>query len=222
MKYQMTLVSGNRKTGPIPTTMTERKSCSPTCPFLKKCYGEGWPLNLHWNNVETKGIELDALTQKIKKLPRAQMWRHNVTGDLDHVGGFINRGTLEALTEANKGKRGYTYTHHALEKGGNLDAIKKANANGFTVNASCESVSQASAAIDKGIPAVCVVDKNEKRKTWKESGKVVVLCPATYREDINCATCGACANAGRKSVIAFPAHGNKKNLISEIVKEKSK
>jgi hypothetical protein len=44
--------SSNRKTGPIPTTYTERKSCPPSCPHIKKdCYAEDFHTRLAWNRA---------------------------------------------------------------------------------------------------------------------------------------------------------------------------
>jgi hypothetical protein len=199
--------------------MTERAGCSPSCPFKGNgCYAENFPLVLHWNKVSDSGAEIDALCKEIKKLPKDTLWRHNVAGDLAHVNGEIDRNSLNAIVSANAGKNGYTYTHHKLISS-NVETIKGANASGFTINASCESISQAQQAIDKGIPAVCVVDKNETRKSWKDGNSTVVLCPATYRDDMNCASCGACQNSKRKCVIAFPAHGAKKNSANKVIKK---
>jgi hypothetical protein len=39
-------------------------------------------------------------------------------------------------------------------------------------------------------------------------GRHVAICPATMRNDVQCATCGICANATRKAIIGFPAHGS--------------
>ena len=70
---------------------------------------------------------------------------------------------LKSLVDANKSSkaRGYTYTHHKLDYIHNLEAVKYANNNGFTVNASCETMSQVDDAIASGIPAVVVVDNSK-------------------------------------------------------------
>ena len=57
---------------------------------------------------------------------------------------------------ANAGKRGFTYTHHVLNKH-NEWCISVANQFGFTVNVSTESKSDAVSAFNKGLPTVCVV-----------------------------------------------------------------
>jgi hypothetical protein len=49
----------------------------------------------------------------------------------------------------------------------------------------------------------------------------VVVCPATYRDDINCMRCGICQVASpNRAVIGFPAHGVKKRVIDiKLMKE---
>ena len=54
-------------------------------------------------------------TKAIRKLQRGQLWRHNVSGDLPHNGlGDIDAAKVEQLVDANRGRKGYTYTHHPL------------------------------------------------------------------------------------------------------------
>jgi len=163
IKFHFTLVSGNRKTGPIPVTTTEKSSCPDSCPFKKNgCYAEYGPLNYHWMNVEKLGISALELLKKIKKLPKFQLWRHNQAGDLPHYEGKIDSVFLDALTQANKGKRGFTYTHHELNAD-NVTAIKKANRGGFTVNVSANNMAQAIDYQYKGLPVVCVVPSNTEK-----------------------------------------------------------
>ena len=42
------------------------------------------------------------------------------------------------------------------------------------------------------------------------------VCPATYRDDISCATCGLCQRANRKVIVGFPAHGSRNKVASAI------
>ncbi len=39
------------------------------------------------------------------------------------------------------------------------------------------------------------------------AGRRIVVCPATYREDVTCASCQLCQRADRKVIVGFPAHG---------------
>jgi hypothetical protein len=58
--------------------------------------------------------------QAIRSLPAGQLWRHNQAGDLPHSGGRISRRFIRGIVAANRGRRGFTYTHHDLSKGENL------------------------------------------------------------------------------------------------------
>ena len=48
------------------------------------------------------------------------------------------------------------------------------------------------------------------------AGRRVAVCPATYLPGVTCASCGACALAGRSAVIGFPAHGSRYNTVDRI------
>ena len=125
---------------------------------------------------------------------------------------------LKQLVDANKssGAKGYTYTHHKLNTH-NKEAIKYANKNGFTVNASCESLTQADAAIDEGLPAVCVVDSSKEVPTHTPAGRKVTICPAQLHEHVQCANCKLCSYSNRSQVVAFLAHGNNERKVNELL-----
>jgi hypothetical protein len=87
--------------------------------------------------------------------------RHNCggtirAGDLYKPGTLTGQTALAALTAANRGRRGFTYSHHKLTPA-TVRAFKAATANGFTVNASAETERAADSAIAKGLRAVFVV-----------------------------------------------------------------
>jgi len=216
-----TRVSGNKKTGAIPTTISERSTCSTTCPFYAKgCYAKGGPLNIHWKAVTEKrrGGSWDELLKSIKNLPKGKLWRHNVAGDLPHVDGVIT-DELISLARANTGRKGFTYTHHTLNKE-NIEIIKQAIDLGFTVNISTESVEKADRVMnDYNLPAVAVVSSDETRRNWKtEKGRKVLKCPATSADHMTCEKCGLCSQSGRDYIIAFPAHGAAKKTVNTIIK----
>lgn len=217
-----TEVSGNRKTGPIPTTMTERSSCPTTCPFYDKgCYAKTGHTVIHWRRLGAKGFTWNEFIHKVKSLPKGQLWRHNVAGDLPHNDGVINYTMLRELMQANKGKKGFTYTHHDVSIHENHVAIETANLSGFTVNVSTESVEAADKIMSHEthpLPAVAVINSAESRRFFKtSSGRQVVVCPATIHDNVTCNTCGLCQKADRKFIIAFPAHGVAKKTVNSIV-----
>ena len=218
MRVHITARSGNAKTGPIPVTTTERASCPTTCPFYDKgCYAKSGPLALHWRKVSDgeRGTDWQGLTKFVRSLPERQLWRHNQAGDLPHINGQINGSLLGELVRANKGKRGFTYTHHKLDAGLNTWYIATANQLGFTVNVSTESKDDAVTAFNKGLPAVVVVP-SDHADSAEHDGVKFVTCPAQTR-DVTCAECGLCSQAHRQCVVMFKAHGNARKHVSSMV-----
>ncbi len=222
MLTAFTPISSNAKTGPIPTSTSDRATCWTGCPFYDKgCYAKSGPQNIHWKAVSAgeRGYEWDDFLRLIRKLQRGQLWRHNVSGDLPIVAdGIINGDKVAQLADANRGRKGYTYTHHPLTDT-NLGVIKYANAAGFTVNVSTESVEVADQVMSEHkIPAVAVVNSDKTDRFYRtESGRKVITCPATIHDNVTCKTCGLCQQSDREFIIAFPAHGNAKKTVNEIV-----
>jgi hypothetical protein len=222
MQVAITLASGNSQTGPIPTTVTEKESCPTTCAFFEKgCYGKYHLQGVHWRKVSNheRGVSWDQFITQVRKFVPNSLWRHNVTGDLPHILGDINPGMVDSLVRANRGKKGFTYTHHVLNTH-NLKVIQNANANGFTISASTESVEVADKVMtEHNIPAVAVIPSTESRRFFHtESGRKVIVCPAKiHKGKVNCSTCGLCQQPDREFIIAFPAHGTAKNTVNQIV-----
>lgn len=219
--YHLTRISGNAKTGPIPVSTSSRDTCPTACPLYGNgCYGESGPIRLHWNKVTEgeRGGELDHFTDAIKALPRGQLWRHNQVGDLPKVGENIDRMALTAIVKANKGKRGFTYTHHDLSIPGNRDAIEQANAQGFTVNISCNTVTDAVALYGTVKAPVVTLLPMDAPNSQTVAGVRVVACPAEKSDKVNCATCALCADSKRDYVIGFRAHGTSKKKANIIAK----
>ena len=201
MKVRLTLKSRNSKTGPIPVSTTSAKSCPPSCALKDACYAKYGPLALVWKQVESTGLEFERFCQSVAALPEGQLWRHNQAGDLPGVGERVNRSQLRKLVKANAGRRGFTYSHKR-----DFDAIAEANAAGFTINVSCETLEQADMAVSRGLPAVVVLHDDSQKTLKTPDGNTVALCPAQYR-DTNCKECGLCQRANRKVIVGFAAHG---------------
>lgn len=211
--------SYNGKLGGLPATRSERATCPSTCPLYDKgCYAKYGPESWQWKKMN-KALDWIQLCSKISHLPKGQLWRHNTAGDLPHNGGLIDWLQLRKLVMANKGRKGFTYTHHNVSEHHNLVAVETANLMGFTVNVSTESVEVADRIMtEHGLPAVSVVPSTETRRFYKtESGRKVVVCPATIHENVTCKTCGLCQQSDRSFIIAFPAHGVAKKTVNAIV-----
>lgn len=234
-------VSGNAKTGPIPTTMTEQKSCPDACPFKadKLCYPYFSPLGFMWEALDNGGfypgvkqrsstpIPWDELCKQVRKLPKGQLWRHNTAGDLPGEGDVIDIPKLSALVNANKGKNGFTYTHKPVGYRGqalvNARAIYAANRQGFRINLSADSLAEADELADLNIaPVVVVIPSDAPRRLLTPKGRHVIGCPAEQKDEdgnplIQCERCGICAKE-RKAIIGFHAHGRKKSEVNRRLK----
>lgn len=226
--YQVHLTpkSNNSKTGPIPVSTTTAGTCPTACPFRSDaaggCYAASGPLALHWRAVTNgeRGTDWSTFVQSIAALPDGQLWRHNQAGDLPGDGQTIDASALAQLVDANRKKRGFTYTHYT-PTGANGDAIRAANAGGFVVNLSANDPAHADtlarAAIGPVVTVLAVADgraKGESLDAYRErmptrtpEGRRLVVCPATYLDDVSCATCQLCARGDRTSIVGFPAHG---------------
>lgn len=202
--------SSNRKTGPIPTTYSERETCPPSCPHYRDdCYAEDFYTRLAWDKVPTRGGSIDDLAAAVAALPEGQLWRHNVAGDLPGIGEKIDGRALGQIIKANKGRRGFTFTHKT-RTARNRALIATANSGGFTVNLSADDVGQADTLAAYGVgPVVSVVPIDTPEKFITPQGRPGIVCPAQTREEVTCQTCGLCSLASRRVIIGFRAHGSK-------------
>ena len=214
MLTQFVKISSNSKIGKIPATNSSRLTCPDSCPFkLNGCYADGYYTSLNWNKVTSgeRGSEWPEFIASIKAIKPAQLWRHNVSGDLRPTANnkeLIDSKALTQLATANSDSRGFAYTHYKPSKH-NIAAIRKANKLGFTVNLSANSVAQ-SIEYKKAfpdLPVVTVAPSDIDIETRTIDGVKVIICPATYKDNVTCKTCKLCSVANRDSVVAFPAHG---------------
>lgn len=222
MKYHMTLKSNNSKVGPIPVTTSSKETCPSTCPFNNGggCYAASGPLAIHWSKVTKgeRGGTIKELCHQVAGLPQGQLWRHNQAGDLPGVDGKIHAAELRALVKANKGKRGFTYTHKPMTMP-NMKLVKEANDGGFTINLSANNMSHADelAALNVG-PVVVVVPEDHPQTSFTAEGRKVVVCPE-QTHGTSCVDCRLCASTRNGIIIGFRAHGSSRKRMIHIIKE---
>jgi len=209
-------VSNNGKTGPIPVSTSSANTCPDACPFKKNgCYADSGPLALHWIKVTKgeRGGSLEAFTNAIKIFPRGQLWRHNQAGDLAGDNNTIDAPALRAIVKANKGRKGFTYTHKPMTEE-NQALVKEANENGFTINLSGNNLKHADELKALGIaPVTAIIPDNAPNKGETPAGNRWIACPAQTRENVSCATCKLCSVSNRGIIVAFKAHGISKKKI---------
>jgi hypothetical protein len=221
--YHLTRVSQNRKTGPMPVTTTSANACPSTCSFRGQgCYAESGPLALHWKAVTAgrRGGSFDELLAGMRTLPCNALWRHNQAGDLTPIApGVIDAQMLLRLAMANRGRRGFTYTHYAMTSE-NAAAVQHANALGLTINLSAETLEQADEHAALGVaPVVVVLPANATRSTRTPQGRLVIVCPASIG-NTDCLTCGICQQRDRQAIVGFPAHGSAKAKVQAVFWQK--
>ena len=205
MAWHLTLRSSNKQTGPIPVSTSPKSSCPKTCKLHDLCYAKKYHLNMHWDKVTTgeRGTDYSTFCNSIRKLPKGQVWRHNQAGDLHEDTKYVDQ-----LVQANRGRRGFTYTARNFE----ADLFIRAKRKGFTINKSCYSASDAAAATTRGIPSVFSGAPVEYRDltAWTEHGIRFVVCPTKRNSPsaskVQCASCQLCHQRPSNVVIVFPLH----------------
>ena len=214
MNYSLTAISSNSKTGPIPTSVSNRGTCPDACPLKSNgCYADGYYTSLHWNKVSNgeRGTDWQGFINAIKALPKRVLWRHNVSGDLVGRHNRIDHIALNQLVKANRNKLGFTYTHYSMDNIHNIDAVEHANKNGFTINLSANDLTQADTYKALNIaPVVVIVSEDTDKVSYTPTGSKVVVCPAQTSDKVTCSSCGLCQLANRDYIIGFRVHGTYK------------
>ena len=247
----LTLKSRNKKTGNIPVSTSGKQTCPDSCPLKASgaCYAMTGPLGLFWHKVSTgdAGASYDHFCKQVAALPDDQLWRHNQSGDLQPTASdreTIDAPKLLALVEANRGRRGFTFSHFdPIENPLNNYALAMANNNGFTINLSGNDLNHADRLAETNCgPVVSVLPIKYERRTertpagkqWAETvaeykarlaslpkttpaGRRLVVCPATYSDDVSCKTCGLCQKQ-RARIIGFPAHGTSRRKADAVAR----
>jgi len=219
--FHITPKSKNVKVGKMAVTTSTATTCPTSCPFKSNgCYADSGPLKLHWDKVTRKerGDDWSTFIDKIKDLPTGSKWRHNQAGDLPGDMEKLDNEKCIELAKANEGKRGFTYTHYdVLDNFQNAITVNIMNHLGFTVNVSANNLEHADKLCDLNIaPVATVLPIDQTTNTVTPKGRKVVVCPATYKDDVSCASCMLCEKWDRNVVVGFPAHGTSKKKASVV------
>lgn len=225
MNFHLTPVSSNAKTGPIPVSTSHKDTCPDACPLKAKgCYASGGPSNIHWKAVTEgkRGTDWEQFLLQVRAIRKGSLWRHNQAGDLPGANDLLDENACGELANANKGRKGFTYTHYdVIGSSINRGIVAGMNAKGFTVNLSGNNMAHADELKALNIAPVVVImpmaDENPKVR-YTPAGNKVVRCPAEYSDKVSCATCGLCQVAERNYIIGFTAHGVSKKHVSLIAK----
>ena len=212
--FSFTAVSGNKKTGTMPVTRTDKSSCPLSCGSYAGCYAKSGPSAIHWNKLNNEGLTIDGLVSKIDTIERGAIWRMNEAGDLPGINESIDTESMDKIIAVNSKRKlqGFTYTHKKSMQA--IDYVQSANKKGFTINVSCDTIDEVKKFHAMGLPCVAISDTN-KKVSYIDNIKLV-QCPAEYNEKLTCKTCKMCANSVRDYVIRFTPHGTSKKKIIPI------
>ena len=236
-KYLITKRTSNAITGPMMVTTSPRFTCPTICAFKKggdgplagACYAEHGALGgFIWTLLDRgavgekmlNGIRIygfDELLYEVRSLPEGSLWRHNIAGDLpSNNQSTIDATALRAMVNANKGRRGFTFTHYdVLTNLANRQIIEEANRDGFRINLSANSLVHADAMADLRIaPVTVILPAGTTDNVQTPKGRTVVICPTNTTEGVTCVTCGLCSRM-RSTIIGFPASGGLKHVIKK-------
>lgn len=212
------LRSGNKKLGKIPAATVSPETCPPSCGFYGKgCYPEFGAMGHHWRNVEHNGLDWEVFLGEVRALPKGQLWRYAVAGDLPGNGEDLDHERIEDLIEANVGRRGFTMTHKRLTPRF-IALLRLARFAGFTVNLSADTLAEADEKAAYGVaPVVVVMPLDATGDVRTPAGRRVVMCPAETR-GLTCKECQLCSVSNRKGIVGFRAHGQMKKTVSRIAR----
>ncbi len=214
-----------QKLGGIPASTSSGHTCPDACELKGNgCYAEFGIGGAWWRALSAGGpaprgsdigISWREFLDRVRALPRGQLWRHNLAGDLPGDGDRLAGLALRQLVAANVGKRGFTFTHKPLKTRHARGAISVANRRGFTINLSADSLRHADelAGLEVG-PVAVVLPEDASVRSYTPKGREVLVCPAQRDERATCRSCGWCSMSDRKWVVGFRAHGQMKKAIS--------
>jgi hypothetical protein len=170
-----------------------------------------------------RGTNWGEFLDAVRGIAAGSLWRHNQAGDLPGMGNRIARRALEQLVTAARHTRAFTYTHKPVTGDSataraNREAVRAANAAGFTVNLSANNLAHADELAATGAgPVVAVLAPDAPAVSFTPAGRRVVVCPAQTREKVTCASCGLCARRDRRGlIVGFLAHGSRKRMAAAV------
>jgi|694.fasta_scaffold02858_61 hypothetical protein len=217
--YSFTSHSLNRKLGDMAAVSTSSPSCPDDCALFNECYGKMSFTGIHWRKLDLSGLTYAQVMNYVDAMRKRSKLRFNVVGDLAHLDGTIDAVKLLKLANTVKNRMIETilYTHHSIDNSLNVSALKLAFSKGLHINISCEDTNKAAQALNLGLNAVIVLPTGSINKVIKHEDLTIVRCPAEYKDSIQCANCMLCAKdrVEKKIIIAFTAHGAKRNALSK-------
>lgn len=216
------LNSENAKVGLMSATYRSvGETCSDLCALLhtNTCYALFGNVALHQRKSSHDVFDGMRHYNFVKDLPAGRLLRLHVSGDFFYQN-EVDRDYLKAVVQSGHDfpeVKQYTYTHDIVKFDQALKDEGLTLPKSLTVNASCDTWEQVKAYQELGYPTVITLPHTESRKSFKQDGMQVTVCPSQL-QDITCAQCGLCMLQNRKTTIGFLAHGTRKFALTEELK----
>lgn len=229
--YKFVYVSGNGKTGPIPTAYADMETCPPTCSHYRtSCYAGLGDTLRHWVKVaiyhvaqsgNETGIKLARFLDLMKTLPKGSIFRYGIGGDFPGKGIALNVHELTSIvrTAVSRKLRAFAYTHKKSEE--QIAVYKTLHNEHFVINLSCDTVEEVDSLFHHGLPLVLTVPSDFPRFARTEKGIRLVECLHSQTNGkTQCKDCGGdggplCARVERDYAVTFPAHGTRKASVNQ-------
>jgi hypothetical protein len=189
---------------------------------LKKagCYSESGPSLIQWKKTEKieTSISFEQYLGELGKIEKGRLSRYGVAGDLPGVGDVLDVSKLDQLTRAARRIQLFAYTHKPLASFSEQEAVAAANARGFTINLSADSLQEADRKAALGVaPVVTLLPSDSPTKGLRTpEGRKVIVCP-NVTHGKTCLECRLCAIPDRVAVIGFPSHGTRKRVVDAMI-----
>lgn len=207
------LLSENAKLGFMPATYRGMhtptgSTCPATCPLRDSgCYARSSFTAGTAKRAALSSHEDGKKVQEfVRTLPIGSKIRFHVSGDFFKADGkrldkrYING--LKRAVSKRPDLQAWAYTH---AKNGELKRLRSTFKNtSLTLNASCDTITEAIANVKQNIKSVVTV--GAKFDTQNIDGVKFVVCPA-QTSDRQCKDCMLCAKSQRSCVVAFRGHG---------------
>ena len=215
MQLKYSISAGNSKTGAMLLVRSPRSTCPDSCSLKGNgCYAENFPTAMHWLKQDTVGVDFATVLYAVRTLPKDSIWRLFEAGDFEpspENPELISSSQVLSLLSANKGKRGFGYTHYPVLP--NLEPLQLMNSSGLTINASADSLEQAKLYFELGLPTTLVVAEKTPKDVTVDGVRIVVCPNQSLKSKPTCLQCQLCQKPDRDYVIGFRTHGSKKRKI---------
>jgi len=227
-KYStLVLQSKNIKTGLVSATYSSiDATCPKSCPFMGEgCYAQIGMVGIHtvrfnkkYHRARNPVTPEDVAREEAGLIKKAICESKNILPLRLHVAGDSRTNkAAKLLTNSVKhwNQPVWCYTHAWR------NVHRESWGTKVSILASCESITDAKIAMNKGYAVAIVTPPHPSPKAYMEDGVKVIPCPAQTHDNVTCVSCKLCWNDQKllkqNAVIAFEAHGVMKRRVLNVL-----